>query len=127
MHLYVPNLKSVCVHAAPNGAPQTYFNPLHPLPHELSVLQEDVPRGFNSTMYKLPFVLDDELVNLVKFGVGRATEATTAAEPSGPTTPAVAGAVVGVLPKPFHACPIASCRAFWCQVFSEIGENKCKS
>jgi hypothetical protein len=32
-------------------------------------LQELVPRGFNTALYKLPLVVDDEVANLARFGV----------------------------------------------------------
>ena len=58
---------------------KVYFDPLRPLPHELVALQATVPRGFNSALYKLPFVLDDELANLSRFGVERASTGSATA------------------------------------------------
>jgi hypothetical protein len=55
-------------------------------------MQQSVARGFNSSLYKLPFILDEELTNLSRFGVARAVHAATASVPAvDDATPAVGG------------------------------------
>lgn len=87
-------------HACPG---QEFFDPLHPLPHELSSLQELAPRGFNSALYKLPFVLDEELGNLSRFGVERATMAGEGVGAGGG-----AGSGVAATADPMEAAPGSS-------------------